>query len=293
MRRVHFIGVLASIGVLIGAEVLIASRHVLLGQIADAVLLVLLVNAGRDRGEHERPEELDAGVPAMRALALVALVNVVAPALPLRVIPDGIREGLVALLIGIAALSAAPAVGVSLRAVLAMPAQRVLWSTSVGGLALGLGAYLLGAPTLATTGDTGGRILLALAAATIAALVEEFVFRGLVQLSLQRLAGRLGALAATGLFVSTYIGFDSVALVLVVALAGLLFAHSVARSGVLGAALAGHVLLAAGAVVVWPVLLGPEPAVSVPGGAIELGLAAAVVIGAAMLMRRPVTSLTP
>ena len=102
--------------------------------------------------------------------------------------------------------------------------------------------------------------------AASAALVEEIVFRGLVQTSLQRLAGGVGALAAAGLFAVSYISFGSASLVLLMALAGLLFAHSVARSGVLGAALAGHVLLAAGAAVVWPVLLGPRASRLSAGG---------------------------
>jgi membrane protease YdiL (CAAX protease family) len=272
--------------------VLIAQGHVLAGQIADAMLLVLLVNADRMRGEAQAerhgPAEFDPWVTAMRALALVALINVVGIGLPLHGIPDIVREGVLALAIGIAAAAAAPAVGVRLRRLLTMPAAGIGWTAGLGGLVLGLGAYLLGAPALASSDDPVGRILLAVAVAASAALVEEIVFRGLLQPTLQRLAGRVGALAAAGLFAFSYISFGSASLVLLMALAGLLFSHSVARSGVLGAALAGHVLLAAGAAVVWPVLLGPEPPGSPPEDATQLALAVAVLAGAVILGRRPV-----
>ena len=285
--------VLACAAVLAGAEVLIAQGHVLAGQIADAMLLVLLVNADRMRGEAQAerhgPAEFDPWVAAMRALAVVALINVVGIGLPLRGIPDIVREGLLALAIGIAAAAAAPAVGVRLRGLLTMPAAGIGWTTVLGGLVLGLGAYLLGAPALASSDDPVGRILLAVAVAASAALVEEIVFRGLLQPTLQRLAGRVGALAAAGLFAFSYISFGSASLVLLMALAGLLFTHSVARSGVLGAALAGHVLLAAGAAVAWPVLLGSEPPGSPPEDATQLALAVAVLAGAVILGRRPVT----
>jgi membrane protease YdiL (CAAX protease family) len=285
--------VLACAAVLAGAEVLIAQGHVLAGQIADAILLVLLVNVdrirGRARAERHGPAEIDPWVAAMRALAVVALINVVGIGLPLRAIPEIVREGLLALAIGVAAADAAPAVGVRLRRLLTMPAAGIGWTTVLGGLVLGLGAYLLGAPALASSDDPVGRILLAVAVAASAALVEEIVFRGLVQSTLQRLAGRVGALAAAGLFAFSYISFGSASLVLLMALAGLLFSHSVARSGVLGAALAGHVLLATGAAVVWPVLLGREPPGSPPEDATQLALAGAVLAGAAILGRRPVT----
>jgi hypothetical protein len=91
----------------------------------------------------------------MRALALVALIRVVGIGLPLREVPEALRDSVLAIVIGIAALRAAPAVGVNLRTLLATPSRRNQWGTSFGGLALGLGAYSLGAPSL-STGDAGG-----------------------------------------------------------------------------------------------------------------------------------------
>jgi len=281
----RLVGLVASVLALAAVEVVIARGHVLAGQVADAVLVFLLVKAGRRHGEREPVDEPDLIAAAMRALALVALIRVVGIGLPLREVPEALRDSVLAIVIGIAALRAAPAVGVNLRTLLATPSRRNQWGTSFGGLALGLGAYLLGAPSL-STGDAGGPLLLAAVAVTGAAVVEEIIFRGLVQVSLQRLMGGLGAVATSGLFACSYISFGSVSLVLLIALAGLLFAHSVAVSGVLGGALAGHALFAVGAGVVWPTLLGPAPSQVLPEPVTQLTLSAAVIIGAVLLARR-------
>ena len=277
---------------LAGAEVAMALGHVLTAHIAYAILVVFLASAGRGSGKPEPAARFDAVAAAMRALAFIALIRVVGIGLPLRDIPEVAREGLLAIVIGIAALRVAPAIGVSFRKLLALPSRGIQWSTSVGGLALGLGAYLCGAPALVAPGDATGRVLLAVAAVTIAALVEEIVFRGLVQVSLQRLVGGLGGLAAPALFACSYISFGSVTLVLVITLAGLLFAHSLTASGVLGGAIVGHVLFAVGAGVAWPALFGLEPPASPPEPLAQLTLSAVVIIGAVMLARRSLWPVT-
>ncbi|MBV9535463.1 MAG: CPBP family intramembrane metalloprotease [Solirubrobacterales bacterium] len=98
--------------------------------------------------------------------------------------------------------------------------------------------------------------MVALVAVAAASLTEELLFRGLVQSTLQRSIGRAGLLAATALFAATYLGLGPAALVMVVALAGLVFAVIVARTGNLTGAVAGHALFALGAGAFWPVLLG-------------------------------------
>jgi membrane protease YdiL (CAAX protease family) len=91
---------------------------------------------------------------------------------------------------------------------------------------------------------------------TVTVVVEEIVFRGLLQGALQRIAGRLGAVAATALFACAYLGGGPAGVVVAIAVAGAVFAYGFARSGNLYGAIAGHYALALGAFVVWPLLLG-------------------------------------
>jgi membrane protease YdiL (CAAX protease family) len=225
---------------------------------------------------------------AIRGLALIPLSRVVALGLPLRDGSDAAGLLVVALLVGFVALALAPAVGVIRRTLFAARLPLPHLRAALAGLVLGLAAYLLGAPVLWPAGAAGDRVLLGLVAAACAAGVEELVFRGIVQVTLQRALGRVGVLAGSALFASTYLGAGAAPLVLALALAGLVFAHTVARTGTLGGPIAGHVLLALGAGGIWPALLGrAHPSwLSQPGSTI--GLAVAVVGMTAILLHRPV-----
>jgi membrane protease YdiL (CAAX protease family) len=130
-------------------------------------------------------------------------------------------------------------------------------------------------------------VLVALAAATAAAAVEEVVFRGLVQVTLQRVAGRAGLVAASALFAATYLDASRAALVLAFALAGLVFAYAVARTGTLAGAVGGHVLLAAGAGGLWPAVLGRSHLAWLHGAGTTIGLILALTLVAAIVLRRP------
>jgi membrane protease YdiL (CAAX protease family) len=130
---------------------------------------------------------------------------------------------------------------------------------------------------------------------SIAATVEEVLFRGILQSLLERLLGPGGVLVAAALFASLYLSAGSAALVLVMAFGSLVFASSVVATRTLGAAVAGHVLLAGGAAVVWPALFGAPhdrlPAgVTVPVLAVAVGVAAWLVLQlAASAPTRPTT----
>ena len=127
---------------------------------------------------------------------------------------------------------------------------------------------------------------MALVAAVVAAAVEEGVFRGLVQITMQRAAGRVGFVGSVVLFSATYLGTGSAALVLTFALAGLIFADNVARTGSLVGAGLGHVVLVLAAGALWPAVLGRRHHASLSdlGTTIVLSLAIAVV--AALSLRR-------
>ena len=235
----------------------ITRGHLLAGAIADGVLLVVLLNVA---AWHRMAS--GAAVSAMRALALVALARVVAAGMPVGDVSEPVAQLMVAVPVGYAALRFAPLVGVRMRRLFAAPSvphrKALLGDTGMlaAGAALGLLAYELDAPALATADASSERIAIATVAVTVTVVVEELVFRGLLQTALQRIAGPLGAVAATALFACAYLGSGPAAAVLTVAVAGALFAYGFARSGSLNGAIAGHYALAIGAFVVWPVLLG-------------------------------------
>jgi membrane protease YdiL (CAAX protease family) len=287
------VGVVALIGVEAG---LFARGHVLAGDIADAAIVVALLNVGRDPKTRGPSTRVTVTAAASRALAFVALIRVVALGLPLRNGSSALGTLVVAALVGIPAILASPYMGVSL---LAMGAARFsprqlrravtgLVAIVVGGLALGLLAYLVGAPALWAAGVPRTRALAALVAACAAALTEEVLFRGLVQVTLQRMVGGAGVLAASALFASTYLSVRPVALILTVALAGLLFGVAVAWTGSLRGAVLGHVMFVVAAGAVWPTLLGRTHPPRLPELGTTIALSVALAVVAVIALLRPV-----
>jgi membrane protease YdiL (CAAX protease family) len=266
--------VLISGGAVTACEILVGAGHVLAAEIGFAGLVLVLFNVRVTRG----PRGTDA-TTALHALGIVALARVVAIAAPLPDASGTIHLLVVALSTGFAMWRLAPPVDPPIR-------DLVAWRPRTGGIrvlggSLGLGLVLYGmdAPALVGPDATVGDVAPALVAVAIAVTVEEVLFRGILQSTLERLLGRAGVLVASALFGSLYLSAGSFSLFLAMALAGLLFAASVVRERVLGAAVAGHILLAGGAAVVWPALFG-APHALLPGWATAPVLAVAVIVGA-------------
>ncbi len=248
--------VLVSVGLLIAVEAaLVAPRHMLAADIVSAVLVFILLNTAAMVSRSES-SEVRVTSSTLQALALVALTRVVAFGLPLHDASAAAATLAVAVLIGLAAAWAAPSLGVPIRALMAFRPSAIQACAAAAGLFLGLAAYVVGAPTLWYRSAGVSLITVALIAAGAASLTEELLFRGVVQTTLQRSVGRAGLLAATALYAATYLNVGAAALVIVVALAGLVFAVFVARTGNLTGAVAGHALFVLGAGAFWPVLLG-------------------------------------
>jgi len=249
--QLALLGVLASAVVAVEA-CLVAPGHLLAAQIVDGVLVMVIVNlAMRDRSRMSKRAART--LAALRALALVPLIRVAGMGLPIKDRSDAFGVLTIALALGVAVLVLAPTVGISRRRFVTLRMTVPHLYAVVGGAALGFVAFLTGAPALWTDGDASDAVALALAAAVCAAIVEEVVFRGVLQLTFERAAGALGAFGATAIFAALYLDAGSVALVLTYALAGFVFARSVSRSGALGGAVIGHVLLAVGAGALWPI----------------------------------------
>ena len=242
---------------------LVLPGHLLAAQLVDAVLVVVLVNVGL-RGDARLSARGMAARSALCALALVPLIRVFALGLPSQDLSRAANLLLVAVLIGAAASRMAAALGVELGALLRPRLSAPHGLAIGGGLLLGGVAYLAGAPILWPRDPAAADLVLAIAALTCAAIAEELVFRGVVQVTLQRAIGAVGLIIASAMFAVTYLDAGTTALVLVYALAGFVFARSVARSATLAGALVGHILLAVGAGAAWPLAFGRVPPFELP-----------------------------
>jgi membrane protease YdiL (CAAX protease family) len=288
IRLVELVVLLAAVLGIAGAEALLAFGSVLAGQIFAAVLVpVLLFGLPERRGAPARSAKRVN--LALRALALVPLTRVITTA---TAHPEASRTVTV-LALGVMtcwlALAAAPALQIERRALVAVPLQPFPVLT---GYVLSFVAYLAGAPALAAPGASPTDLILASVAVMVAAAAEELLFRGVLQGSLQRAAARPGVLMGVALFPCMYLGFGSTTLVLVMLLAGLLFATAVLRTGATGAVIIGHAGLAFGAAVVWPYVLGREHAIGISDGAIAAVVTVAVLAALPFAVRGRGSSLS-
>lgn len=270
--------VLAAASVAIEA-CLVLPGHLLAAQIAYAVLVLVLVNIA-PRDPAALSDRAAAAQSALRALALVPLIRVFALGLPSRGWSQAGALLLIAVLVGAAALRMAPMVGVRHRSLLSLRLSSPHALAIGAGLLLGGVAYLAGAPALWPQGAASRDVGLALAAVTCAAIAEEIVFRGIVQVTFARALGALGVIVATAVFAATYLDAGTTALVLIYALAGFVFARSVSRTATLGGAIIGHVLLALGAGAAWPMIFGRVPPVDLPEPLTSVLLTIAIALAA-------------
>lgn len=281
---------LAGVVAIVAVEaLLVLPGHLLAAQIIDAVLVFALVNAGPRHATDAPSARTSAALAALRALALVPLSRVVALGLPMRDWSEPLAVIAIALPIGVVALRLTPIVGLSLRRLFSPRMSLPDLYAVLAGVVLGLLAFTAGAPALWPDGAADDRIALALAAAALAATVEELVFRGLVQGTLQRAFGRLGLLAAVALFAATYLDAGSAALVLTIALAGVVFSHAAATSGALVGVIVGHVLLVVGAGGLWPALIEESALPQLREPATTIGLSIAIAVAIVLAVWHPLT----
>lgn len=242
---------------IVAVEALLVPDHLVAAQIVDALLVLALVNAGPAREAHPMSAAAGAALAAVRCLAIVPLIRVVALGLPMRDWSEPVALLAVALPVGAVALRLAPVVGLPLgRLFTPRIALPEVYGCFAGAI-LGLLAFLAGAPRLWPEGAADGRIAAGICAAVVAACTAELVFRGLLQGTLQRAAGRPGMLIAAALFTATYLHTGSTQFVLTIALLSIIFGHVFARTGALLGVMAGHVAFLLGAGAVWPALLDP------------------------------------
>jgi membrane protease YdiL (CAAX protease family) len=227
------------------------------GAIANAVLLLVLL-------EHrryfllERPRPAAATMAtALGALALVPLLTLLSFALAL----DRTSAGAYALIGAPAVLAVVLAArtlqpGRSLRdwAGTRFPRQAVV---AASGIPLGLAGFALLEPGPLAGSPSGAALIgAAVIVFVVAGVVEEAIFRGLLQPALGDVLGpAAGTAAASLLFAAAYLGAGSAEAVAFFAVLGALAGAWVQRTGDLAGVAAAHGLLASGLIVVWPALL--------------------------------------
>jgi membrane protease YdiL (CAAX protease family) len=232
----------------------IGTGHVLVGDVIAAVLLLALLLAGSLPGKRADADEGPAR--ALRALAIVALVPVLALGLPLRDASTAAATLLLAALLGGVFLAVAPVIGVRRRIAVTVIRPRVQVAVCVTGLGLGVLAYLAGAPRAWAPGTAAPRVAVAVVALIAGSIAEELVFRCLVQGALQRLGRVAGLLAAAALSTGIYAGSGPAPMIVTIAIAAIVFGAAVDRTGTAVGAIGGHVALALGAGVIGPLVIG-------------------------------------
>jgi membrane protease YdiL (CAAX protease family) len=237
-------------GALLAVQIgLLGTRHLLIGDFAAALLVAVLLTVGNRSAS---PSVL----AALRALAVVAVLPVLALGLPLgkASVPAGtfVLAGLVLAIW----FAASPVIGINRSPAFSLKAPFIQLSLVLVGTGLGFLAYLAGAPRGWAPHATTAQIVLDGAALAAIGVVEELIFRWLLQGALQRIAPRLGLLLAIALSAAVYVGSGPPSLVIVMAIAAAGFSFAVDRTGSAVGAILGRIGLVLGAGFGGPLLIG-------------------------------------
>jgi membrane protease YdiL (CAAX protease family) len=240
-----------------GAQAVTAFVDPMAGAVMGAVLLVVLLNHRLLLLQQRRTPAALRTAAAFAALALVQLLSLLSLVLALD--SAGARAYAI---VGAPALVATvlTAVAVAPRITLRYWAGAHPWRQTVVaacGIPLGLAGFALLEPAPLSGSRSAGALLAAgVVVFLVAGVLEEVVFRGLLQRALALAVGDVpGTIAAAALFAAVYLGTRSAAAVAFFGAFGAVAAWWIRRTGDLAGVAAAHGLLAAGLVVVWPVLL--------------------------------------
>jgi len=130
--------------------------------------------------------------------------------------------------------------------------RRSQWHVAVGAFALaGVLDLVLQAGPIATSGSLPSVLAGSIAVLVFVGVLEELLFRGLVQVTMAPLLGFWAVPVADSMFAAAYLG-AAAGYAAVMAAFGLACGWWVQRTGSLAGAAFGHGLLAAGLLVIWP-----------------------------------------
>jgi uncharacterized protein len=245
------------------AELLLLLLGPLAGAIAHAVLVAGLSNfylimrrrlPGDDPGERA---SLQLCLRVVAVLSLVPLLRLLALSVPVSTVSPPYQYTLVGAPMTLAALLALRMVG-GPRWLPSDPGRlRPQLVLAASGLPLGLVAFLILRPApLVTSWSPPQLVVATLILFAFTGLLEELIFRGLLQRVWAQASGDAGVLWSTAIFAFTYFGTRSPGFVLFITLVGLLFAVSYKRSGSLLGVAAAHGCFSAGLLLFWPLIVG-------------------------------------
>jgi membrane protease YdiL (CAAX protease family) len=216
------------------AEITSISIGPAVGLIAHGLLMVALV-IHRTISPHEEVQQLTL------ALLLVPLMRILSLALPLDRLPQMYWYGLIALPLFVAALLVIRQLRLSRRELGARLGNLLIQGmVGAGGLGLGAAAYALLHSAPATDSPMPSPSwLLAPTLVFCGGLIEELIFRGVLQATAVRALGRGAMVYGALVFAALQIGYRSPSYLLLTLGAGLLFAYTARLSGsILGVAIA-------------------------------------------------------
>jgi membrane protease YdiL (CAAX protease family) len=217
--------------------------------VASAALVVVLLTAAPRLTSEET-------LGATRALALVAALPVIALGLPLRDGSPAAGTFLLAGLTGGVWLAASPVIGIARARAFSPRRPLTQLGVALAGVGLGFLAYFAGAPRGWAPHASTFEMVLDGGALVCIAVVEELIFRWLLQASFQRVARRAGLLATIAVTSAVYVGSGPPSLVVVMAISAVIFGFGVDRSGSALGALGGRVGLVLAAGFGGPLLIG-------------------------------------
>ncbi|MCA1666946.1 MAG: CPBP family intramembrane metalloprotease [Thermomicrobia bacterium] len=192
------------------------------------------------------------------ALLFAPLIRVVSLALPLAKLPVVSWSLTISVPLGVAVIVAAWILGLS-RDDLGLRRSRALPQIGIGllGIPFGVISYLILRPaSLVATLDWQMLIVPALILLVSTGLLEELIFRGMLQSAVETMLGRWGIVYSSAVFAALQIGNRSPLLIAYAFLVGLVFALSVRRThSIIGTTIA-HGLMSIGAYLIFPHLIG-------------------------------------
>lgn len=196
---------------------------------------------------------------SLAVLALVPLLRLLSLTTPLPGVPAVYWLALAGVPLIVAGVIAGRAVGLSPADLgLGRPRGLIQLVVALTGLPLGLLFWLWVEPSspIADGRPMVEYVAVAIVLAAFVGVLEEFIFRGIIQAGLSIAYANGAVVLSTILYGATYLGTLSLVGVAFATLLGLAYGLAVQRTGSIVGAAASHALVAVGGYLVWPALLG-------------------------------------
>jgi membrane protease YdiL (CAAX protease family) len=235
------------------AELLLAQGGFLAGGISHMLLLVMLL-------VHHATTEDAAYRPILLALTLPSLMRVVSLTVTVVDLPPVLWLMMIGVPIFVAALLVLRAVPVGLGSLVANPSDLPLQVVvALSGIAHGVMLFLILRPAaLVQLTEPGAALAAVLVLVLFVAVLEEVVFRGIIQsVALEITGSRTAAIVIGGtVYACMFVSADSPIAPLAMLAIGIVFGATVAFTKSLWGVIGAHGLMSIGLLITWPAVLG-------------------------------------